>query len=197
VFPRNQSQAINSRYAQVVKGFRRSEPFEAFVQGVILHSSFRYSLLVELADAFKTELLPRPFTGKTIADGVVPEFLRAIGIDPWHFPHMNIRRNEGAGPFTVNVARRLRRLITGPGKQLKWRQAEQCKKKLADYLIENGLADAGYCGLTTALAQHIETCAIRHLPSKLLGMTCNKGLAKSQEHILFVFIRVIRFKMQH
>lgn len=32
VFARNQSQSINSRYAQVVKSFSRSEPFEAFVQ---------------------------------------------------------------------------------------------------------------------------------------------------------------------
>ncbi len=44
----------------------------------------------------------------------------------------------------------------GPGKQLKWLQAKQCKTKLAAYLEENGLADAGYCGLTTALARQIE-----------------------------------------
>ena len=35
VFPRNQPQSINSRYVEVVRGFRRSEPFEAFVSGEI------------------------------------------------------------------------------------------------------------------------------------------------------------------
>jgi hypothetical protein len=34
LFPRNQSQSINSRYAEVVKGFHWSESFEAFVQGI-------------------------------------------------------------------------------------------------------------------------------------------------------------------
>ena len=33
VFPRNQPQLINSRYVEVVRGFRRSEPFEAFFLG--------------------------------------------------------------------------------------------------------------------------------------------------------------------
>jgi hypothetical protein len=47
-------------------------------------------------------------------------------------------------------------LINGTGKQLKWLQAMRCKTKLAAYLEEKGLADAGYCGLTTALARQIE-----------------------------------------
>jgi len=156
LFPRNQSQSINSRYAEVVKGFRRCEPFKAFVQGVTQSLRLRYSPLIELADAFDAELIACPFTGETIAHGVVPEFLRAIGIDPSQFLDTNVRRNQGAGPFTVAVARDASRLMGGPGKQLKWLQAKQCKTKLAAYLEENGLADAGYCGLTTALARQIE-----------------------------------------
>lgn len=156
VFPRNQSQAINSRYTEVVKGFQQSESFEVFVQAVTRFPNFRYALLIELADAFDAELIPRPFTGETISHGIVPEFVRAIGIDSSLFRYTNIRRNEAVGPFTVSVARRLLRLITSPGKQLKWLQAGRCKKRLIAYLQENGLADSGYCGLTTALARDIE-----------------------------------------
>jgi hypothetical protein len=157
LFVRNQSQRINSSYSSVVKTFRRSERFQDFVQGATQGAVFRYSPLIELAEAHHAELIARPFTGKTVADGVVPEFLQAIGFAPSQFRDTNVRRNEAAGPFTVSVARGVLRLINGTGKQLKWLQAVRCKTKLAAYLEENGLADAGYCGLTTALARQIET----------------------------------------
>ncbi len=156
LFPRNQSQLINSRYAQVVKGFRRSESFGAFVEESSRCPSLGYSLWIELADAFDAELVARPFTTENITRGVVPEFLRAIGVDPSQFSDTTVRRNESAGPFTVSVARCVSRSIVSPGKQLTWLQAERCKKKLAAYLQEKRLADTGYCGLTTALALHIE-----------------------------------------
>jgi hypothetical protein len=44
----------------------------------------------------------------------------------------------------------------GPGKQLTRLRAKRCKTKLAAYLEENRLGDAGYCGLATALARQIE-----------------------------------------
>ena len=144
LFPRNQPQRINSNYSQVVKTFRQSEPFEVFVQGVTQGFGFRYSPLIELADAHDTELIARPFTRKTIAHGVVPEFLRALGIDSSQFRDPDVRRNEAAGPFTVSVARGVLRLIGG--KQLKWLQAMRSKTRLSEYLEEEGLADAGYCG---------------------------------------------------
>jgi hypothetical protein len=156
LFPRNQSQLINSRYAQVVKGFRCSQSFGAFVERTSLHPSLGYFFLIELADAFHAELVACPFTTETITRGVVPEFLRAIGADLSRFSNTSARRNESAGPFTVSVARCVSRSIVGPAKQLTWLQAERCKKKLAAYLQEKGLADTGYCGLTTALALHIE-----------------------------------------
>jgi hypothetical protein len=155
-FPRNQSQFINSCYSQAVKGFRRSEPFEAFVQGTIRRFSFRYSPLIELAEIYDVELVPCPFTGKTIAHGVVPEFLQAIGLNPSQFQDTNVRRNEAAGPFTVGVARGVLRSISSAGKRLKWLQAVRCGAKLATYLNDKGLADAGYCGLTSTLARDIE-----------------------------------------
>ena len=157
LFARNQPQRINSSYSSAVKTFRRSEPFEAFVQGATRGAVFKHSPLIELADAYNAELIARPFTGKTIAHGVVPEFLQATGLDVSQFRDSNVRRNEAAGPFTVGVARGVMRLVNGTGKQLKWLQAMRCKTKLAAYLWEQGLADAGYCGLTTALAQQIET----------------------------------------
>jgi hypothetical protein len=81
LFPRNHSQSINSRYAEVVKDFSRCEPFEAFVQGVAKGFVLRYSPLIELADAHDAELIGRPFTRKTMAHGVGPEFLQAVGLE--------------------------------------------------------------------------------------------------------------------
>lgn len=156
-FPRNQSQLINSRYTEVVKSFCRSEPFEAFVKAETGLQFFRFSHLIALADAFNAKLIPRPFTVETVARGVVPEFLRAIDIDPLQFQIPNIRRNESAGPFTISAARDVLRSMGNSGRELTWLQALRCGKKLTVYLAERGLADSGYCGLTTALARHIET----------------------------------------
>jgi hypothetical protein len=114
LFVRNQSQLINSRYAQVIKGFRCCESFEAFVQGLTQRPDFRYSPLIELTDAFHTELIPRRFNEETIAHGVVAAFLQAIGIDPSQFPDTGVRRNSAAGPFTISVARCVLRLISTP-----------------------------------------------------------------------------------
>jgi hypothetical protein len=113
--------------------------------------------MIELAGAHDAELIARPFTRKSVAHGVVPEFLQAIGLDPSQFRDMNVRRNEAAGPFTVSVARGVLRVIVGAGKPLKWLQAVRRQAKLATYLKDKELADAGYCGLTTPLARHIET----------------------------------------
>ena len=156
-FPRNQSQLVNSRYTEVIKSFHRSEPFEAFVQAEIRHPSLRYAYFVALADAFSSKLIAQPFTEETISRGVVPEFLKAIDIDPLVFQDTNVRRNQGAGPFTISVARDVLRSMGSSGRELKWLQASRCKKRLTAYLDERGLVDTGYCGLTTALAQHIET----------------------------------------
>jgi hypothetical protein len=156
VFPRNQSQSMNSRYTEVVKSFSRSEAFEAFVQAEIHHPTFRYSYWIGLADAFDAELIPRPFNKETLVRGVVPEFLLAIGINSSQFRGAEVRRNETVGPFTVSVARAVLRSVAPAGKPLKWRQAERWKRKLAAYLEEKGWTDARYCGLSTSLARHIE-----------------------------------------
>jgi hypothetical protein len=156
-FPRNQSQLLNSRYTEVIKALHRSEPFEAFVQAEIRHPGFRYADLIAVANAFCSKLIAQPFTEETITRGVVPEFLRAIDIDPSHFHDMNVRRNPGAGPFTISVARDVLRSLGSEGRELTWLQASRCGLELAAYLGEKGLADSGYCGLTTALARHIET----------------------------------------
>jgi hypothetical protein len=156
-FPRNQSQLVNSRYTEVIKSFHRSEPFEAFVQAEIRHPSLRYAYFVALADAFSSKLIAQPFTEETITRGVVPEFLRAIGIDPLQFQDTKVRRNQGAGPFSISVARDVLRSLGCEGQGLTWLQASRCGKILTVYLDEKGLADFGYCGLTTALARHVET----------------------------------------
>jgi hypothetical protein len=109
-----------------------------------------------LADAHDAELIVQPFTRKTIMDGVVPEFLQVFGLDTSQFRDSDVRQNEDSGPFTVSVARAVLRLVGRNGNQLKWLQTVRCTRKLATYLEEHSLADAGYCGLTTALARQIE-----------------------------------------
>ena len=155
-FPRNQSQLLNSRYTQVVKGFERSESFETFVQADIRHRSYRYSDFIALADAFRLKLIAAAFTEDTLVRGVVIEFLKAIGIAPSQFQDTKVRRNPGAGPFTVGVARCLLRSLGAEPRGLTWLQASECRRMLAAYLKEKELADSGYSGLTTALARHIE-----------------------------------------
>ena len=155
-FPRNQSQLLNSRYTQVVKGFERIEPFETFVRADIRHRSYRYSDFIALADAFRLNLIATAFTEDTLVRGVVSEFLKAIGIAPSQFQDTKVRRNPGAGPFTVGVARCLLRSLGAEARGLTWLQASECRRMLAAYLQEKELADSGYSGLTTALARHIE-----------------------------------------
>ena len=116
----------------------------------------RFFRCVELANAHALELIARPFTKETIACGVITEFLRTVGINSSQFLNSEIRRNEAVGPFAVSVAREALRAIARAGKPLKWLQAERCKRELAAYLKETGLADARYCGLSTSLARHIE-----------------------------------------
>jgi hypothetical protein len=158
-FPRNQPQWINSRYAEAVRGFSLSEPFESFAPGVAQCRSLKYSPLLELTDTYNATLIARPFTSEMIANGIVPTFLQAIGADPAQFRDTEVRRNQTVGPFTVSVARRVSRSVLGPGRQFKCRQARRCKITLAAYLEKNGLRDFGYRGLSTAVARQIEaTC---------------------------------------
>jgi hypothetical protein len=158
-FPRNQPQSINSRYAEGVRDFSVSEPFESFAREVAQRRGLKYSPLVELADAYNVTLIARPFTAETIANGIVPMFLQAIGADPAQVRDSEVRRNQTVGPFTVSVARRVSRSVLGTARQFKYRQARRCKFTLAAYLEKNGLRDFSYCGLTTLLARQIEaTC---------------------------------------
>jgi hypothetical protein len=158
-FPRNQPQWINSRYAQAARGFSLSEPFESFARGAVQRRGLKYSFLVELADTYNATLIARPFTGETIADGIVPVFLQAIGADPLQFRDNEVRRNQTVGPFTVDVARRVSRAVLGTAGEFTCRQARRCKITLAAYLEKNGLRDFGYCGLSTSMARQIEaTC---------------------------------------
>jgi hypothetical protein len=156
LFPRNQPQWINSSYAFSVMSFRRSDPFQSAALGFAQSPGSRFSRWVELADNNASELIARPFTKETIACGVITEFLRGIGINSSQFRDSEIRRNEAVGPFTVSVAREVLRAIAPSGKTLRWLQAQQCKKQLAVYLKDTGLADVRYCGLSTSLARQME-----------------------------------------
>src|SRR5215472_11245978 len=153
LFPRNQSQWINSSYAFSVKSFRRSDSFEPAAFGFAQSPDARFSRWIKLAETHGAELIARPLNRETLRRGVIPEFLQSIGITSSQFRDRAVRRNEAVGPFTVSVAREVLRSI---GKKMSWLQAKKCKVELAKYLRQNNYTDAGYCGLSTASARHIE-----------------------------------------
>ncbi|HEX3420759.1 MAG TPA: hypothetical protein VHT01_05995 [Candidatus Udaeobacter sp.] len=153
LFPRNQSQWINSSYSHSVKAFRRSDSFESGAFGFAQSPDSRFSRWIELAETHGAELIARPFNKETLRRGVIPEFLDTIGITSSQFRDRAVRRNEAVGPFTVSVAREVLRSV---GKEMTWLQAKKCKVALAEYLRQNNRTDTGYCGLSTALARHIE-----------------------------------------
>jgi hypothetical protein len=153
LFPRNQPQWINSSYSSTVKSFRRCDAFESCALAFSESPDATFSRWVELAETHGAELIVRPFNAETLRRGVIPEFLDSIGITSSQFRDRAVRRNEAVGPFTVSVARDVLRSI---GKKLTWLQAKNCKVKLAEYLRQNNCVDAGYCGLSTTLARHIE-----------------------------------------
>lgn len=155
LFPRNQPQWINSSYASSVKSFRLSDVFESCARDFAVSVGAKFSRWLELVDAYSLQLIALPFTKATIARGVIPEFLRIIGIKRApEFRDVQVRRHEGVGPFTVSVARDALRRIR---QRLTWLQARRCKVELARYLAQRGLPDAAYCGLSTTLARHIQT----------------------------------------
>jgi len=156
LFPRNQPQWINSSYCSMVAAFRRSDSFESSAFGFAQSPDARFLHWVELAAVHGAELIACPFTKQTTARGVIPEFLRRIGISSSQFRDGEIRRNIAVGPFTVSVARDVLRSIAKTNNPLTWLQAERCRKELAIYLQQEGWADARYCGLNTSLARHIE-----------------------------------------
>jgi hypothetical protein len=156
LFPRNQPQWINSSYASSVQTFRRWDPFEDCPLRFAQSPGSKFSRWIKLADTHRAELIARPFSKETIARGVIPEFLRCIGITSSEFRDDAVRRNEAVGPFTVSVARNVLRSIEASGKRLTWLQARQCKTTLAEHLAARHWTDVGYCGLSTTLARRIE-----------------------------------------
>jgi hypothetical protein len=153
LFPRNQPQWINSSYADMVESFRRSDSFEAAALAFVESPDARFSRWIQLAETHGVELVARPFNMETRRRGVIPEFVRSIGITSLEFRDRAVRRNEAVGPFTVSVAREVLRAI---GNKMSWLQAKRCKLELARYLEEKRLTDSAYCGLSTALARHVE-----------------------------------------
>jgi hypothetical protein len=153
LFPRNQAQWINSSYASSVKSFRRSDSFQMGVLGFAQSPDARFSRWIELAETHNAELIARPFSKELLHRGVIPEFLRCIGVTSAQFRDRAVRRNEAVGPFTVSVAREVLRSI---GKPLTWLQARRCKVALIKYCDRNRIVDTRYCGLTRAMAKEVE-----------------------------------------
>jgi len=156
LFPRNQPQWINSSYASTVKSFRRSDPFQSCALNFAQSVGSKFFPLARLGRRSPRRTDCATFNKETVARGVIPLFLGTIGINSSRFRDRQIRRNEAVGPFTVSVARDILRSIDETIGRLTWLQARRCKVALAGYLGKKGLADAGYCGLTTTLARRME-----------------------------------------
>jgi hypothetical protein len=160
LFPRNQPQLLNSGYVQMVKTFHLAEPFDAFA---LKHKGWfaTYSWWLKIASSHGAKLIAIPFTAATIADGVVPAFLSAIGLNPKQFSNPHVRQNEAVGPLTVSIARHVLSAIDIDGAGLTLMQAVRCERALEQHVGALRVEDAGYCGLTTALAQQIEAECLR------------------------------------
>ena len=92
----------------------------------------------------------RPRGGAAVSANHWHQFV--IAVPRWRDP----AKRSGGAIHGERGPREVLRSIGDNANRLTWLQAERCKTGLAAYLSEKGLADAGYCGLTTALVRHIE-----------------------------------------
>jgi len=145
---------VNSRYTEVISPSTEANHSELLFQAEI-GTQVSDTLTDRVAHAFSSKLIAEPFTEETITRGVHPTFLEPST----SIPCSSKIRRSGANQEQVHsllaslamyCARYVRR------SRLTWLQASRCGKILAVYLDKKGLADTGYCGLTTALARHIE-----------------------------------------
>ena len=109
-----------------------------------------------LAETHGAELIARPFSKETIASrsdtGISPEHRHQF---THSFEIRAVRRNEAVGPFTVSVAREVLRAIRKGNAYVASGEEMQDGTRHISSVKTNG-TDSGYCGLSTALARHVE-----------------------------------------
>jgi hypothetical protein len=156
IYVRNQTQFLNSSYAQAVKSFRQGGEFAGFVRRAIDSSrKHSYSRWVAFSGAHQVPVLARPFSEAVRRNGVIEDFLRTVGVASARGFDTAVALNNSVGPFSVAVARSLLGRIGGP-ERLSKMQASRCRAALLAALETAGIEDRGYCGLTAELAREIE-----------------------------------------
>lgn len=157
LYVRNQPQFLNSMY-QHDANFRRRRSFATFVGAARRNlSRYGYSRWIELARIQSVPLLVRPFSEDLRRQSVIEDFLAAVGVPSAGRYDTAVALRRSVGPFTVAVAQSLMEQLGEAGK-LTEKQASGCRHALRDELRRRGIADHGYCGLTTGLAAEIEGC---------------------------------------
>ena len=151
---RNQPQLFNSAFGQLTKSFRWSGTFEEFLTcQEITAPTFN----MHIADAIAAYDAPLIVLGHS--SDIMPSFLAAIGAPDLALTCAASQRiNQSVGPLTVEVARTVQRELP----QLTAPESNECWRILKAILHRTGLADVGYCGLTTQTAREIEMTFADH-----------------------------------
>lgn len=156
VYVRNQTQSLNSSYAQAVKSFRKGGEFADFARRAIESSmKHSYSRWAEFSATYQVPVLARPFSTAVRRTGVIEDFLKTVGVASARGFDTAVSLNNAVGPISVAVARSILGRIGGPERLTKL-QANRCRTALLAALEAAGIDDRGYCGLTYELACDIE-----------------------------------------
>lgn len=156
LYVRNQPQYLNSSYVQNVKTLLWGGGFPAFAHHALSNTKkFYYSHWIRWSKLYGAEMLVRPYSAEVRGTGIPVDFLTTIGLTSTKRLDTAIERNVSVGPFSVETARSLLRLVGGPDQLDAW-QAEQCRSVFWSELKRHGVKDRGYCGLTTSFAAEVE-----------------------------------------
>jgi hypothetical protein len=156
IYVRNQTQFLNSSYAQAVKSFRQGGEFAGFAcQAIDSSRKHSYSRWADFSATHQMPVLARPFSEAVRRTGLIEDFLRTVGVASARGFDTTAALNNSVGPFSVAVARSLLGRLGGPERLTK-PQASRCRAALLAALETAGIEDRGYCGLTSDLAREIE-----------------------------------------
>lgn len=145
---RNQPQLFNSAYCQLIKCFRLTGSFAAFLN---VQETTRMTFNSEIADVVAS--YGAPLTVLKHGSDVLRSFLSTIGVlEQDKLDSEAQRMNKSVGPLTIEVAREVQNALP----QLSPSEATRCWRILKRISHDSGLADFGFCGITSEVARKIE-----------------------------------------
>lgn len=147
VYLREQVMALNARYGQLVKMFRRDAEFYDFVSDRVRSGIFHYNSWVRAAQGNESDLILRPFNRTVREEGVIRDFLRAIGVDVEVVE--DVRSNISLGPIAVAAALDVRREAAALG-AFNARQRSRCRRALINAVEHSPPEPRSFCGFDEA-----------------------------------------------